>query len=318
MLSDRSIHRWIGHFQAGRQLLVDMPRSGKPRSGHTRRNIRKVEDLVAADRRVTIKEMSLKSGICTSTIQRILKKDLKLKKKCASFVPAVLADHHKARRRDVCNFFTRLMGQSPRVFRNLVTMDESWVYVWDPALRIHNKEWLRAGEDRPLVPRKTIATAKVMLVAFYDSKGMVYFEYVQCPQTVNQQVFRGILRRFDAAHQCRRPHAAVHGRRFLHMDNAPAHNAGLTLALVAQLGWTRLPQPAYSLDLAPCDFWLFSRLKKNLRGVRFRSLADLKEAVSDEIAMIPAMEYRHSLLVSWPRQWRACLQHQGNFFEGLN
>ncbi len=233
-------------------------------------------------------------------------------------MPAVLTDHHKARRRDICNFFGRLRAQNPRVFRNLVTMDESWVYTWDPALRIHNKEWLRAGEDRPLVPRKTIATAKVMLVAFYDSRGMVYYEYVQRPQTVNQQTFRAIFRRFDAAHHRRRPHAAVHGRRFLHMDNAPAHNAALTLGLVTQLGWTRLPQPAYSPDLAPCDFWLFSRLKRNLRGVRFRTLADLKEAVSEEIALIPAQEYRHSIMVSWPRRWRSCLQQQGNYFEGLS
>ncbi len=98
---------------------------------------------------MTIREILVKSGLAPTTINRILKKDLKLKKRCATLVPAVLSDAHKQRRRDVCNFFTRLMTQNPRVFCNLVTMDESWVYVWDPALRVHCREWLRASEPRP-------------------------------------------------------------------------------------------------------------------------------------------------------------------------
>ncbi len=60
--------------------------------------MRKVEDVVASDRRVTIREICLKIGLSSSTVQRILKKDLKLKKKCASFVLAVLTEAHKQRR----------------------------------------------------------------------------------------------------------------------------------------------------------------------------------------------------------------------------
>ncbi len=134
--------------------------------------------------------------------------------------------------------------------------------------------------------------------------------------TVNQQLFRAVFRCFDAAYQRRRPHSCVRGCRFIHLDNAPAHNATLTLALVQQLGWTRLPHPAYSPDLAPNDFWLYSRLKKNLRGVRFPSLEVLKQAVEDEIGQITAMEFHHCMLVSWPRRWRRCLEEQGNYFEG--
>ncbi len=155
-----------------------------------------------------------------------------------------------------------------------------------------------------------------MIVSFFDSKGLIYYEFVQRPQTVNQ-VFRAILRCFDAAHHRRRPHSTVHGRRFLHLDNAPAHNTTLTVQLFQQLGWTRLPQPSYSPDLAPSNFWLFHRLKRNLRGVRFGSLQDLKDAVSEEIAAIPAFEYRHCMMVSWPKRWRHCLQEQGNYFEGV-
>ncbi len=315
VLGDRSIHKWISEFRGGRDQITDKPRAPKGKSGRNPRNIRKVEDMVAIDRRVTLKEIAVKTGLATSTIQRILKKDLKLTKRSCTFVPAVLTDFHKQTRRDVCNLFTRILHQNPRVFRHIVTMDESWIYVWDPNQRQQSKEWLRPGEPVGQVPRRTIATAKIMLVSFYDSQGMIYYEYVQWPQTVNQQVFRAIFRRFDAAHRRRRPHSTVHGRRFLHMDNAPAHKATLTLALIQQLGWTRMPHPPYSPDLTPSDFWLFHRLKRNLRGVRFPSVEHLKEAVSEEIALITALEYHHSILSSWPKRWRQCLQEQGNYFE---
>ncbi len=207
------------------------------------------------------------------------------------------------------------MSQNPRVFRNLVMMDETWVYMWDPSMRVHNKEWLRPGEQKPMIARHTLATGKVMLVSFYDCRGLVYYEFVQRPQTVNQQVFRAIFRHFDAAHRRCRPNSTVRGHRFLHMDNTLAHKATLTLALIDQLGWTRLPQPSYSPDLAPSDFWLYHRLKRNLRGIQFPTLEAIKEAVSEEVSNITALEYRHSIMILWPKRWRRCLQEQGNYFE---
>ncbi len=155
-----------------------------------------------------------------------------------------------------------------------------------------------------------------MILTFFDSKGLIYYEFVQRPQTVNQQLFRAVFRRFDLAHARRRPHTSVRGRKFIHMDNAPSHNATLTINLIRQLSWTRLPHPAYSPDLAPSDFWLYSRLKKEIRGVRFPSLEALKEAVADQIGTITALEYRHCILNSWPKRWRHCLEEQGNYFEG--
>ena len=37
-----------------------------------------------------------------------------------------------------------------------------------------------------------------------------------------------------------------------------------------------IPQPPYSPDLAACDLWLFSKLKGPLRGMRFKSIDEIK------------------------------------------
>ena len=39
------------------------------------------------------------------------------------------------------------------------------------------------------------------------------------------------------------------------------------------------PQPPYSPDLAPCDFWLFPKL----RGCRYETIEEMKEAVTKVI-----------------------------------
>ena len=40
-----------------------------------------------------------------------------------------------------------------------------------------------------------------------------------------------------------------------------------------------VPQPPYSPDLAPCDFWLFPKL----RGYRYETIEEMKEAVTKVI-----------------------------------
>ena len=40
---------------------------------------------------------------------------------------------------------------------------------------------------------------------------------------------------------------------------------------------TKVTQPHYSPDLAPCDFWLFPKLKSPLKGKRFQIIDEIQE-----------------------------------------
>ena len=55
----------------------------------------------------------------------------------------------------------------------------------------------------------------------------------------------------------------------LHHDNAPAHSTALVQVYLAKHHITPVCQPSYSQDLAPCDFWLFPKLKSPLKERRF-------------------------------------------------
>ena len=45
------------------------------------------------------------------------------------------------------------------------------------------------------------------------------------------------------------------------------------------MGIKTVAHPPYSRDLAPCEFCLFSKLKEKLRGWRYETIEEMKEAV---------------------------------------
>ena len=57
------------------------------------------------------------------------------------------------------------------------------------------------------------------------------------------------------------------------------------------MGIKTVPQPPYSLDLAPCDFWLFPKL----RGCRYETIEEMKEAVINVIDTLTQEDFHVAL-----------------------
>ena len=49
---------------------------------------------------------------------------------------------------------------------------------------------------------------------------------------------------------------------------------------------TQLTQPTYSLDVAPCNFWLFPKLESPLKGKRFQTIDEIQENVMGQLMAI--------------------------------
>jgi transposase len=78
----------------------------------------------------------------------------------------------------------------------------------------------------------------------------------------------------------------------LHHDNAPAHASLLIREFVAKHETSVVPQPPYSQDLAPADFFLFPELKSTVKGRLFRTLEEIKENSLQELRAIPKTRSR--------------------------
>ena len=98
-------------------------------------------------------------------------------------------------------------------------------------------------------------------------------------QTVNKEYYVEVLREFRERFLGKRPALFKSGRRHFHQDNAPVHNSILVTDYLTTMGIKTVPQPSYSPDLAPWDFWLFPKL----RGCRYETIEEMKEAVTKVI-----------------------------------
>ena len=70
-------------------------------------------------------------------------------------------------------------------------------------------------------------------------------------------------------------------------DNARPHTVAHTVETLQELKFEVLAHPPYNPDFAPSDYHLFGPLKEALRGRRFTSEQELKEAVHAWLAAQP-------------------------------
>ncbi len=301
-LSKCRIRFWHDQFTNGRTLLVDQHRAHKRRTSRTPANIQAVKTLVEADHRMTILEMYQCLGISESTIQRILKKDLHLVRHSAKLLPAFLTPNHLRQRLQCAQLMLRHIQRTPGVLKKIVTMDKSWVYQYDPETKMQSSQWLAKEDPRPVHCRRPRAIGKCLVITFFDWKGMVHFEFLR-NRMINTKYFVQILGRLRTAMRTKRPRT----RYYIHMDNASPHTACLTYLYLLLTGQRILEHPPNSPDLMPSDFWLYSCIKRGLKGCRFTDLDELEEAVSGQIGGITAEEYGHCILKSWPMRWSRCV-----------
>ncbi len=96
----------------------------------------------------------------------------------------------------------------------------------------------------------------------------------------------------------------------MHHDNASSHTSTPTLALLGEQNINLLAHPPYSPDLAPCDYFLFPRIKKELGGVRHANLDAMKTAVLKVVRKIPHQDFATALM-SLPICWMKCVSVGG-------
>ena len=76
------------------------------------------------------------------------------------------------------------------------------------------------------------------------------------------------------------------------------------------MGTKTVPHPPYSPDLAPCDFWLYSKL----RGCRYETIEEMKEAVTKVIDTLTQAGFDGAFQKLLERY--KCIAAGGDYFEG--
>ena len=168
-----------------------------------------------------------------------------------------------------------------------------FLMLWWPAMKAGStamaqrpRDWVPSGSILALPdPRRTESksTYKLLMIPFFDSTGMIYMHWVPIGQTVPREYYVEFLREFRKRFPGKRPALFKLGQWHFHQDNAPVHNSILVSDYLTKMGIKTVHHRPYSPALAPCDFWLFPKLKEKLRGCRYERIEEMKEAVTNVI-----------------------------------
>ena len=101
------------------------------------------------------------------------------------------------------------------------------------------------------------------------------------------------------------------GQWHFHQDNAPVHNSILVTDYLTKMGTKTVPHRLYSPDLAPCDFWLFPKL----RSCRYETIEKMKEAVTKVIDTLTQKNLSEAAQKLFER-YNKCIVARGDYFEG--
>ena len=78
------------------------------------------------------------------------------------------------------------------------------------------------------------------------------------------------------------------------------------------MGIKRVHHPPYRPDLAPCNFCLFPKVKEKLRGWRYETIDEMKEAVTKVIDTLTQEDFYGAFQKFF---WNGTIVARGDYFE---
>ncbi|GFT56485.1 putative DD34D transposase [Trichonephila clavipes] len=212
-----------------------------------------------------------------------------------------------------------VVAQSPHVgikkppfFDNVITGDENWFFQYDPETKRQSNEWHTPQSPRQKKTRMSKSGMKAMLIVFFDKNGFVHSEFVPEGQRVNGAFYVEVLKRLKRRVNRVRPEISANWK--LHHDNAPCPTCFVVTEHLTKNGIVTILQPPYSPDLNPANFFLFPKMKTDLKGCHHGTLDDAKRACTHDLKDVSVGDFQGAY-EAWKRHLQKCVHAQGAYFE---
>ncbi|GBP21732.1 Putative uncharacterized protein FLJ37770 [Eumeta japonica] len=138
------VKKWARLFQQGRESCEDDPRPGRPVAVVTEENVRKIEKLVLADRRIKLWQIAEEWQISKERVGEIIHEHMNIRKISARWVSKMLTPFNKQRRLQTSKDFLELVGDNiDEICDRIVTVDETWVRQYDPESKQESMQWTK-------------------------------------------------------------------------------------------------------------------------------------------------------------------------------
>ncbi len=125
-----------------------------------------------------------------------------------------------------------------------------------------------------------------------------------------------MLEKFDDDRSKRVYDIIIGDESWFYYYNASAHKATQTMEYLEAQRVKLMGHPAYSLDLSPCDFWLFPKIKEQLRGKNFQDINEIHAAVQEQMDGLRKEDF-YQCYEQWFERMNKCISAQEHYFEQI-
>lgn len=287
--SRATVFRWCSEFDAGRNVLKDLPRSGRPPSSIIDNNIAAVRDLVTLKPKISTRIISQELDLPKSTVWRILTEHLAMRKVCSTWVPHDLTERNKQSRVVCCQQILELVNGHSHVdlLKFWATEDETWALFQQHGTKEENKCWQLLGEPRQRTIQPKLTKKKTMILLAFTGDKKFAVETLQRNETVDSCRYITFLKNTGDKWRKLKTSPTRLGELWFQHDNARVHKSAETSEFLRKRGVTLIQQSPYSPDLNQCDRWLFKCIKKELRKSQFEDANSIRVETLRVLEAIP-------------------------------
>ena len=296
---------------------ADRPRSGRPITETTPKNINKIRCRIHRNPEVSMRQTAKNLGMKRESVRNIVTKKLKLQSYKIARVH-FLNEAMKVKRLERCRRMLRLVGAGRL---NKVLFTDEKIFTVEPLHnRQNHRQLLKQGQQKTAAA-KTIGRshfpASVMVWAGICATGKTPLVFIERNVKINAAIYQQRILR-DVLEPWATEHFGTDGFT-LQQDWAPAHSANSTISVCEDLFpgfWGKDVWPPNSPDLNAMDFSVWSILEKKIWGTRYATLEALKAALTrawDEISV----EECATIVGNFKKRLRKCIEVNGGNFEHL-
>ena len=158
-------------FKRGDFFTCDAPRPGRPKTVTTPEIINKIHELILKDSRISAKSIVEQLGISRERVWSIIHEDFNMRKLSAKWVPKCLNADQERQRCQSSEQLLEFFRRDPKDFLSrLVTMDETWLYHYDPEIKQQSMECQHSSLHRPKIFRAQKSAGKFLASIFLGSR----------------------------------------------------------------------------------------------------------------------------------------------------
>ena len=213
----------VAQFKCGDFSTCDAPHPGWPKTMTTPEFIDHIHELVLEDRRISAKSIAEQLGISREWVGSIIHEDLEVQKLSAKWVSKCLNADQKCKWCQLSEQLLEFFWRDPSDFLSrLVTMDETWLYHYDPETKHQTMEWQYSGSHHSKKFWVQNSAGKFLASIFWDQDGILLTHYLPKGRTINVEYYLSLLVQMKDILKEKYCRKVTKGVLFLH-NNALAH-----------------------------------------------------------------------------------------------